>query len=240
MNIVPERLLIPKGKSFYKKSSSFATYLQGVLFSGFAFLGRSFHENRPPPCCFLVGPSPIHCTAQRPAMGRGNRPRKHRFPRKFRPQIWTLLFSNAKKNGWNGDSAARGRGASFELSVDWGLGNPSYTWEIRVYSRVFSFTKTSSGIKLWKHHVEHAFCGVWRTQVWIRSIYHICQVYIYPFTIQMCSLLDLVNPPEDPLDPVEDCSEEEVRSLPWSVVHKWNIQSCPKPMVPVEFGALDA
>lgn len=29
----------------------------------------------------------------------------------------------------------------------------------------------------------------------------------------MCSLLDLVNPPEDPLDPVEDCSEEEETAL---------------------------
>ena len=176
---------VQKERSSYKKSSSFATYLQGFVSQVLPFLGRSFHGNRPPPFCFLVGPSPIHWiflgTAQQPAMGR-TRPRKHRFPRKFRPQIWTLLFSNAKKNGWNGDSAARGRGASFELFVDCGLGNASYTWEIRVYSIVYSFTKTSSGIKLWKHHLEHAFCQIRIGQ------HTTCAMYIYhsPFRCVRC------------------------------------------------------
>lgn len=150
------------------------------------FLGRSFHGNRPPPFCFLVGPSPIHCTTQQPAMGRGNRPRKHRFPRKFRPQIWTLLFSNAKKNGWNSDSAACGRGASFELFVDWGLGNASYTWEIRVYSIVYSFTKTSSGIKLWKHHLEHAFCQIRIGQYTTCAMYIYIYIYHSPFRCVRC------------------------------------------------------
>lgn len=49
----PERMSIPKGKSSYKKSSSFATYRQGFLFSGFAFFGTQLPWKQASPFLFF-------------------------------------------------------------------------------------------------------------------------------------------------------------------------------------------
>lgn len=185
---------IPKGYSSYKKSSSFATYLQGFFFSGFAFFGTQLPWKEASPFLFFGWSisHPLH-SATTCDFGRA-RPRKHRFPRKFRPQIWTLLFSNAKKNGWNGDSAARGRGHLLSCLWIGGLGNPSYTWEIRVYSRVYSLMETSES------NYERVIWNMLFAGLGVPSFGYIGQyttyamyiytIYTYPFTIQMCSLLD--------------------------------------------------
>ena len=222
---------IPKGKSSYKKSSSFTTYLQGLFSQVLLFWDATSMETGLPLSVFWLVhlPSTGSCTTTCD-FGRGNRPRKHRFPRKFRPQIWTLLFSNAKKHGWNGDSAARGRGASFELLVDWGLGNPSYTWEIRVYSRVYSLMETSES------NYERIIWNMFFVGSGVPSFGYIGQyttyagcIYIYTYhsPFRCVPLLDppitcLVHPTGGPFRSSGGLLRRGGAELTLIVVHKWN------------------
>ena len=176
------------------------------------FLGRSFHGNRPLPSRFLVGPSPIHCTAQQPAIsvapGPENTDFHGSFGRRFEPSSFQMLKRTGEtvipERAWKG-------GGIFWAVYGLGFGESQlHLIKSLITHIVYSFTKTSSGIKLWTHHLEMFGTCFLSNPDW--SIYHMCHVYIYiyhsPFRcVRFCYL---VNLPEDPLDPVEDCSEEEV------------------------------
>lgn len=153
MSIVAERMSIPKRKVILQENTH--SHLQH------ACMAASMEIGLPLSVFWLVHPPSTGSfwpQQQQPAMGRSG-PENTDFHGSFGHRLEPSSFQMLKKNGWNCDSTARGRGASFKLSVDWGLGNPSYTWEIRVYLSVYSLMETSCRIKLWKHDLEHAFSG---------------------------------------------------------------------------------